>query len=214
MSSSQPSCSAAFLGVLLWWGLGLPSERAKQKPDNTVVDHWPDTGKESVWRMRRGGVMGGDILRMDKGCAGFLADALPDEFFYGLKRSDTPQGPVFRNGKRVVADFPDETYFYIRVLPARCSEHDPVPLQWGPDVPEFLKTPRGEAAYIKDGRTQPLEVGLAQEGLEQSALGRRVYVWWFYRFVVKTKGVHLSDPVVFSLHSRDGRKLAQFTLRL
>lgn len=159
-------------------------------------------------------VPGTDTIRTDKGCVTFAGFAEPSEFFYGLRRIDEKDGLAFRKGKHVFVDFPDDTIFRIDVDPSRCTEGDPTPTLWNERVPDFLKGPRCEAAYIQDGRKQSIEIGLAKEELVHSIIGKPSFVWWMYTFVARTKGLALRNPIVLSLYSRDGRKLAQFTLRL
>ena len=52
--------------------------------------------------------LGADIIRVREGCVGFIAYFHSGTFFQGIKRTETPHGPVFRKGNRIVTQFPDQ----------------------------------------------------------------------------------------------------------
>lgn len=204
-------------GASVSLGAGFVGGWAEQKPASKPDDvwSWPDTGREQRFRFKgyHAWFVGGDLIPLDRGCAGFDAFFLPWAFFYPLKRFDTPRGPVFRIAKRVVTEFPDEITLDILVGFSKCSEQDKSPLRWGPVPPDFLRAPRAQGLRIRGLEQRPIEISLKGEGVRGwDAPGLSQY--WAYTFVAKTKGIPLTDVLVFTLYSRDGRKLSHFALRL
>ena len=156
--------------------------------------------------------LGADIIRVREGCVGFIAYFHSGTFFQGIKRTETPHGPVFRKGNRIVTQFPDQMDLVVDVGPGRCSKNaPPVPAWEGEWPPEWIKSPRAEGSLIRDLKSQPLAITLAEEG---NAPGDFLfYTNWQYRYLLESKGIHFTDMMRFVLFSRSGEKLAQFTYR-
>ena len=131
-------------------------------------------------------------------------------FFHGLKRSSSPSGPVFRNGSHVFTEYPDEVSFYVGAWGSRCSKDYRYIAEWPTPTPEFVKGLHAEAGYVRELRLRPLEVNLAEEG----SVEIRERTYWQYHFVMETKGVRLTEPLVINLLSKDGTRMAQFVVDL
>jgi hypothetical protein len=153
-------------------------------------------------------------LRIGDGCVDVSGALGWGGFFYKLKRKMTADGPVFRVGHRTVTNFPDEVRLFVGLISGfPCSRGAPA----GAAIPslETLKSPRAEAVYIRDMKMHPLEITLSEEGntpppnAPPVALNRV----WHYRFQVNTKGVLLTDALVITLYSKEGKKFAELTWR-
>ena len=153
-----------------------------------------------------------DIIRTSEGCVGFMAYFRAGTFFRGMKRINTPQGPVFRKGKVTVTQFPDEMDLIIVAHPGRCSIGAPPNPSWRGDwPPDWIKSPRPEGSLIRNLKAESLSISLAEEGSSRGDYP--IYTPWEYRFVVETKGVQLSDMMRFVLFRKSGEKLAEFNYR-
>jgi hypothetical protein len=213
------ACLAASLLTPIW---SLSSPRRKQK--EVFVLAFPN-GEEEVYE--RGPIWwssGPIIARVEAGCVGFDGTLQPFSFFKKLKATKTSEGVTFRQGPRIISDYPDEVRLWIQAAPCYCSAKErsflllpPWPTgDWPSDA---VKTPRAEAAYLRDLRLHPLEIDLAEEGEigNVSALprtpGYEPLHSMEYTFVIRTKGVRLADPLVVDLFSKNGEKFARFIFR-
>jgi len=134
-------------------------------------------------------------------------------FFFNLKRRMTAEGLVFRVGHTTVTNFPDAVVLSVGLISGvPCSRASPTGA-----VPslEALKSPRAEAVYIRDMKTHPLEISLSEEGNTPPPNAPPVPLnrVWTYLFRVDTKGVLLTDALVITLFSKDGKQFAQLTWR-
>jgi len=168
---------------------------------------------QSVNSLTTAFVLFGDACLGFKGTmrAGSPSDVMtPEDFFYDLKRISSPQGPIFRKGSRIVTEYPDEVSLYARAWVTRCSKDMRYLGEWPTRTPDFVRGLRAEAGYIRDLRLHPLEINLAEEGTVL-VIDR---ICWGYHFVMKTKGVRLTDTLVVSLWSREGTKMGEFWVAL
>lgn len=160
---------------------------------------------------------GGNSVRLMGVCVAFGGMIGPGDFFCHLKRKNAGTGAVFRVGRRVVANFPDEVFVVITAsTPATCSKDEvgvatysglaSGSLPSGLPV-DRLQTPHAEAGYIRGLQLKPLEATLTREGV-----GIPNHTWW-YRFRIKTEGLRLTDALVLILISKDGEKLVQLSYR-
>jgi hypothetical protein len=80
---------------------------------------------------------------------------------------------------------------------------------------EALKSPRAEVVYIRDMKMHPLEISLSEEGNTPPPNAPPVPLnrVWDYKFQVKTKGVLLTDALVITLFTKEGKQFAQLTWR-
>jgi hypothetical protein len=155
-----------------------------------------------------------DEVRVGDGCVDIRGALASGRFFLDLKRRKTAAGPVFRLGHRTVTDFPDEVTLTLALASGfPCSKGEPP----GPAVPslEPLKSGHAEGVYIRELRTYPLGIDLISEGNNLPAgappeLRERV---WFYRFRLETKGVRLTDALLITLFSKEGKKVAELSWR-
>lgn len=174
---------------------------------------YPD-GSESALPYCRRYCTSWTTLRVGDGCVMVTGALGAGPFFFKLKRKMTANGPVFRVGGRTVTNFPDETVLTVGLVSgASCSKGQP-PGAVTPSLEE-LKFARAEAAYIRDMKTHPLEISLSEEG-NAPPPGAPPGVFnhaWNYRFLIKTKGVLLTDALVITLFSKGGEKFAQLTWR-
>ncbi len=158
---------------------------------------------------------GGNSVRFGGVCVAFGGMLGPGDFFCHLKRKNVSRGAVFRVGRRVVTNFPDEAFVVITAsTPATCSkdqvgaaDHSGLPAgSLGSGLPvDRLQSPHLEAGYVRDLQLKSLEASLALEGV-----GIPYHTWW-YRFRIKTEGLRLTDTLVLTLMSKDGEKLVQFS---
>jgi hypothetical protein len=163
-------------------------------------------------RSRAPDFLNGEAVRIGDGCVGFEGSLIgPAGFFQDLKRKNTANGPVFRVGRKTVTDFPDEVVLDLVLRSGVACSKGVLPKGPAPSL-DPLKSLRAEAAYVRDLRVEPLETTLPEEvtlyiPLPPAVRKRLLY----YRFEVKTKGVRLTDALVISLFSEDGKKLAQLS---
>jgi hypothetical protein len=184
---------------------------AKDKPNGGVLAF--PSGEE--WAVGKGGTpdhLSFDIIRVREGCVGFMPYFHSGTFFEGIKRTETPHGPVFRRGRQVITQFPDQMDLIVEVGVGRCSKNGPPVPSWeGEWPPEWIKSPSAQGSLIRNLKTQPLEITLAEEGTAPEDFV--FHTDWQYRFVVETKGVQFSDMMRFVLFRKSGEKLAEFTYR-
>jgi len=205
--------SAPYIGPLLaavyWVSIGHPALSAGAPKDS----HTYANGSELVLS----GCLcctSSATLRIGDGCVDISGALGWGGFFFKLKRKMTADGPVFRAGHRTVTDFPDEVRLIVALTSGvPCLRGAPT----GAAIPslEALKSPRAEAVYIRGVKTHPLEISLSEEGNTPppNAPPVRLSRVWYYRFEVNTKGVLLTDALVFTLFSKQGKKFAQLTWR-
>lgn len=191
------------------WG---PSLRG-QEPKSTYS--YPDGG-EHVIRGAPYILRGWESLRVGGGCVAIGGALGAGRFFLDLKRKNTAQGPVFRVGHKIVTEFPERVLVVITLSSGvPCSRGKP-PEAVIPSL-DALKSPRGEAVYIRDLRMYPLEINLEAEGSDSppgvTPLSITMNRVWYYRFDLETKGVRLTDALVISLFSKEGTKIAQLSWR-
>lgn len=195
--SSQSECARLCILVL---ALTVPSPNClshKRLDPGTV-------SRQSVHLLWGGGRRLGEACVW---CDGWLEAR---DFFNGLKRVDSPGGPEFRKGSRVFTFFPDDVSLRFSAIAVRCSEDMKYVDEWPTSTPEFVKSFRAEARYIRDLHLHPLDINLAEEGTTTFLH----HTFWSYRFVINTKGVRLTDTLVVYLYSKDGQKMGQFTVDL
>jgi hypothetical protein len=147
------------------------------------------------------------------GCLFFHGSLAAGDFFRGMRRIDSRDGPVFRRGGRSFKYFPDQVSLLVIVSAERCGKDGRAYQRWLPPPVDLLQSVHAEAAYIRDLRMHALEITLAEQGTAEDLFGQGIWQWE-YRFVIETKAVELQDPIVVSLVSQDGRKLAQCPIRL
>lgn len=179
-----------------------------QQPKNTYS--YPDGSK--LVRSRAPDFLNGEAVRIGDGCVGFDGDLIgPGGFFHDLKRRNTAYGPVFRVGHTTVTDFPDEVVLDVVLRSGVACSKGAVPRGAAPSL-DPLKSLRAEAAYVRDLRMEPLEINLREIVTPNFPIPPPVRKrLWIYRFEVKTKGVRLTDALVISLFSEEGKKVAQLS---
>jgi hypothetical protein len=155
------------------------------------------------------------------GCIFFRGQMLGGDYFRGMRRVDTADGPVFRKGTETMRYFPDEVSILMYAVPARCTGDGREYSDWIPPPEDLLKSVHAEAAYTVGLQRHPLEISLSQQGpLEEDpgvggSAARLLKTWvWQYHYVIRTKGIELRYPVVVWLYLHDGTKLAQCPFRL
>jgi hypothetical protein len=205
----RPWWCALLLSALMAFGGGRTP--AKDRPTGGVLAF--PSGEE--WAVGKGGPpnhLSFDIVRVHGGCVGFGPYFHAGTFFRGIKRSNTPHGPVFRRGRQIVTEFPEQMDLIVDVGPARCSMEAPSKPPWeGEWPPEWVRSPRAQGYLIRDLKTQPLEITLAEE--RDTPGDFAFYTFWQYRFVVETKGIRFTDMMRFVLFSTRCEKMAEFTYR-
>jgi hypothetical protein len=164
------------------------------------------------------------FTRVGDACVGFsgwitdspnILTTLEKDYFAGLKRVDTPQGPAFYRGSQPITDFPDELYILAYSSVARCSKNMKKTGEWPTATPEFLKNLRAEAVYIRDLERHPVEITEIEEGGVYMGVNPMLqFPTYSYHWVLKTKGIRLTDPLVVDLFSKDGTKVGRFSVNL
>jgi hypothetical protein len=104
-------CWKLFLLLLLvskgWVGFG--AEHNEKKAG--VVTR--AEGKEEIYRPWPIDSLGLEIVRIGRDCLALDAYFSLPSFFRKLKRVETPEGPLFRDGRHIVTEFPKELILYI-----------------------------------------------------------------------------------------------------
>jgi hypothetical protein len=164
------------------------------------------------------------IVRRGKLCVvfhGYISDSwrfmLDGTFFDGLKRTDTPDGSAFRKGSQVFTDFPERVYLRAYSAVGRCARDLRDLGPWPADFsPAFVRGLHAQAGYVRQGRRYAVEITEVEElptPLEWPGttveFPAASYLW-----VLKTKGVRLTDLLVVDLFSKDGTKIGEFTIDL
>jgi hypothetical protein len=148
------------------------------------------------------------------------------DFFAGLERRETPEGPQFRRGSRVVSQFPGEMIVRVRMREFPC--HVRVKQDEGPPLPELtletMNSLRFEAQWKRGMRLRPVEnltlrtffVDKDQPRLFVSmpAAAAPAPSAWNYEFVVSSENVPLTDHLILSVFAPDGRRLVRVSARL
>lgn len=169
-------------------------------------------GAEWTWPFRIPSMLSGHSLRVGEGCVEFQGFFASGRFFFDLKRKNTANGPVFHVGHRVVAEFPDEVMLTVEVASwTSCSRG----AQLGPVIPSLdpFKSLRAEAVYIRDLKKCPLEINLKEEGNDAPAWAGQIAkdCLWVLRYELKTKGVRLTDALLITLFSKEGKKVTDLS---
>jgi hypothetical protein len=144
-------------------------------------------------------------------CVFFIGSIEAGDFFRVLRRTNSPDGPIFKKGPQVLTDYPDEVCLNFETAISRCSKDLKYIGDWPTGTPDFLRSMRAESRYMRDLRSYPLETVLAKEGT-CDILG--VETVWCYRFLIKTKGVRLTDKLVVTLFLKDGTRAGEFIVDL
>jgi hypothetical protein len=142
---------------------------------------------------------------------GFTGRLEAGNFFRVLKRTDSTNGPIFRRGSQVLTDYPDDVFLEFWPLISRCSKDLKYINDWPTQTPDFLRSIRAEFRYMRELRSYPLETELAEESTFDMLGGTTV---WSYRFLIKTKGVRLTDRLVVTLFLKDGTRAGEFIVDL
>jgi hypothetical protein len=156
----------------------------------------------------------GETVRVGEGCV-FVDGVLhAGRFFVELKKKRTANGLVFRVGHKVVADFPAQVMLNVDLVSGvPCSRGAPP----GPAIPSLdgLESLRAEAVYVRDLKRYPLEIGLASEGTDSAPWLPEVSAQrlWFLQYDLSTKGVRLTDALMITLLTKDGKKFADLSWR-
>lgn len=201
-----------------------------QNPRN--IHTFPD-GSEAVFPFYCSDCLNDETIRVGEGCVAFFGGLGPPEFFNNnkFKRKNTAQGPVFQSNHKVVTDFPDRVTLWVNLISgAKCSKGGPPGP--GPLFPplDTLETLRAEAEVVRNSRREPLEIKLISKGysVPPGSPGSPLtpggrpnpmldpHMWehfWTYRFEIKTAGVRLTDSLVITLYSDEGRKVTQLSWR-
>jgi len=151
---------------------------------------------------------------------GYVSDSwryMPEgTFFDGLKRVDTPDGPIFRKGLQVFTDLPDELYLRaysaVRRCPRDLRDLGPPPADFSP---AFVRRLRPEAGYLRRGRRYRVEITEVEESPAGLWPGITVeFPAAFYLWSPDTRGARLTDALFVDLFSGDGTKIGEFTIDL
>jgi hypothetical protein len=184
---------------------------AKHKPRDPgdirwVVPHVVDSG---VTRVK------GACINFHGSFSDTWHEILAGDYFSRLERAETPQGPVFRMGSEVVANFPDQVYIRAYAGVSRCSKDLKGLGPWPTVLPELARGVRAEAAYVRDLHRYPLEINEVEDALAFCwVLPLEQRPTWYYLWLVKTKGVRLTDTLIVDLFSKDGASVGRFTIKL
>jgi len=162
------------------------------------------------------------VTRVRGACISFDGDfsdtwhwVVAGDFFSRLSRVGTPERPVFRMGSEVVTDFPDELYIRAFSGVGRCSKDLKYLGPWPTANPDLVRGIRPEAAYVRDLHRYPIEISEIEDAPAFFGLTPlQQYPTWYYLWLVKTKGVRLTDSVVVDLSSKDGTSVGRFTVDL
>jgi hypothetical protein len=200
--------------------LAVPSSRAQsqvQKPQKEQK-----SVPRTVWNFDGGVVFQTDGNAPGGACFRLSGRLTDPQFFDDLKRIDDNSGTHYRRGTEVVAEFPDQVAlnFVIRDFP--CS----IQLQETGSrthLTQALLNSMRLSLYWKRGiELRPIEkvsdqhfyvkrvVPYAMENA--AALPERFE--WFYRMIVPSAGVPLTDDLVVLLRNPDGRIAARVAARL
>jgi hypothetical protein len=165
-------------------------------------------------------LLNGEAVIIDKACVAFEGVIISPNLFLRLQRRNTSKGWIFRVGHEVVKKFPEEVRLLVSAnTGVTCSSREATDqFERISPVPTVLKSIHPEAGYIREMRLHPLEISLEEQGRNLSSGGilapvRSTEGDWYYRFAVKTKGIPLTDPLVITMLSREGMKLAHLTYR-
>ena len=135
----------------------------------------------------------------------------PPDFFDGLERIESANGPTFRKKKQLVLYFPDEITFDLKTTVASCSpgggrQEQPTPPQ------DFPKSLCFKFEWKVGTGISPAE-NLSQEirGPSQVSPSQAV---WHYLIRVKSHNIPLTAHLVVSIFPENGERLARVSVSL
>jgi hypothetical protein len=191
--SSRVLCSAVVLAAL-WVPAGM-SEKVSKK--NRPVKIWEPVGFDAA------------TGRIGNSCFFFVADLTGGGFFSGLERLENAQGFELRKGTELIEFYPDQIAIDIEGRAYECQSRmasaAPPLNKWN-----FMKLLWFKAVWEKDLQLQPAEK-LRYETIEP--------IWWLeegrgsfmYHLTMQTKGVALSDNLMITVLSDEGKEVVRMT---
>ena len=150
-----------------------------------------------------------EFVRFRKTCIFFYVSLTAGDFFDGLRRINTPTGAHFSKGERTIDYFPDQILVEIRADVRVCDTTEIVVL---PVAVEFMRSLQFEVKRKRESELRPIG-GLSSER-SQLPFGEMTRSVWLYKLTIQTKQVPLGEHLVIDLITKDGKRLARFTVRL
>ncbi len=166
--------------------------------------------KEGTIQYRQRVRLGADMVNFDNTCVFFTASMTAGDFFDGLRRIKTPTGAEFRKGSSVVDHFPEKISVEIRGVVTKCSENPREVLVPGLAA-DFMSSLRFEAQWGRGSEFQPAENLSAQTSPRPLSKLKNI---WTYTVTIPSKDVPLTDHLVVSVLSKEGKKVTRFSARL
>lgn len=160
--------------------------------------------------------MGLDFQRFEDACILFSAYMTAGQFFEGLEVTETASGRRFRKASQSASSYPERAVVRFRAVVWRCSAppwEDP-----DPDLAKHIMISlRFEAQWKTGLELRPAEVLLmaTSEGPHQI----RDTLWadksyeWIYDLSINSKDIPLTDHLILSAFSKDGKRLARLSAR-
>jgi hypothetical protein len=197
-----------------------PASRANQGLQNPKKKEKPV--RKDVLNFDGGILFETDGALSELTCFRLRGRATAPHFFDEFKRIDDEQGTLFRSGKEVVTEFPEELHVSFVMLDISCKSQlqEPGPRKYL--TQEMMKSltfsfywKRGiELRHIENSKlaaavAEPIEPYNAESKEELPKLYR-----WFLEFTIPSAGVPLTDRLVLIIRTSDGRKAARVAARL
>ncbi|HUL17204.1 MAG TPA: hypothetical protein VLV88_14500 [Terriglobales bacterium] len=214
-SSMRPEAQlACALAVLL-----LASSSSAQRP---IKEEHQKHGKRAVWNLdggmpfsTDGGLPGGECFRMS-------GRVSAPAFFDGLKRVDDLDETFFERGTEIITEFPDQLSVTFSIRDIACDPRGNAAAEQPTLTPEMINTLR-LGLFWKKGVTMHLirdylrgEITIMPLAPYATDLAKELpkrYEWKF-SLEVPSKGVSLTDSLVFLLVTHDGQLAARVSARL
>lgn len=150
-----------------------------------------------------------EFVRFRNTCIFFYVSLTAGDFFDGLHRINTPTGAHFRKGERTIDYFPDKILVEIRADVSTCDTPEIVVL---PVAIEFMRSLQFEAKRKRE--TELRTIGDLSIERSQLPFGEMTRSVWLYKLTIQSKQVPLGEHLVIDLITKDGKRLARFTVRL
>ena len=160
--------------------------------------------------------IGTAIARDGALCIDFVGSMTSGNFFEGLESTDTDAGRRFYSGNREITEFPEELTVEIKARVVDCSVSRPQPLN-DETARKLASVINFKVEWKKGVQQQPVE-GFSlkispPEPAPMSELAPAPDVWT-YMITVKSKNVPITDHLIVSINSGNGKLLTRLSVRL
>jgi hypothetical protein len=138
------------------------------------------------------------------------------DFFDGLERKDSPEGPAFYKGSTRITQFPDEITIYVVAQTRDCKAEWSFP--WPPVITDqetkFMNALHFQTKWKRGMDERPADSSFTVRGPESVIWPEYDPPSWNFTLNLKSRGVPLTDQLVIEIYARDRRAIVRFAVHL